>query len=79
MHFPQIQVVALIESLVYALAYLEKNSIRHHDFYPINLYYCDGIFKIANPLSIEFSAYALTEQRRTIVIKVADSASYRLN
>lgn len=61
MHFPQSQVVALIESLVYALAYLEKNSIRHHDFYPTNVYYHSGIFKLTNPVSHETSAYTITQ------------------
>ena len=49
MFFPQNQVVVLLESLVYALAYMEKNSLRHHDFYPTNVYYNSGCFKITNP------------------------------
>lgn len=63
MYFPQGQVVQLLESLVYALAYMEKNSLRHHDFYPTNVYYTAGAFKISNPTLVEASAYLLTQER----------------
>lgn len=68
MHFPHSQVVTLIESLVYSLAYLEKNNMKHHDFYPTNVFYQNGLFKIANPLSIEASAYSLTQARKIFSI-----------
>ncbi len=61
MFFPQPQVVLLIESLVYALAYLEKYGFKHHDFYPTNIFFCEGVFKITNPMVINESGYALTQ------------------
>jgi hypothetical protein len=39
MHFPEPQLVSLLEGLVYSLAYLSKKSIPHHDFYPTNIFY----------------------------------------
>lgn len=79
MHFPQTQVVALIESLVYALAYLQKNSLRHHDFYPSNIHYQQGLFKVTNPLTVTGSAYELTQGRTRCGMQASGSVSYRRN
>lgn len=62
MHFPEYQVISLLESLVYSLAYLVKKEINYHDFYPTNVFYNNGIFKIANPLAVKLSGYSLTHQ-----------------
>ena len=64
MHFPKSQVVILIESLMYSLAYIKKCSYIHHDFYPTNVYYSNGIFKIVNPVLIDTSAYSLTQSSK---------------
>ena len=69
MHFPQTQVVTLIESLVYALAYMQKNNYKHHDFYPTNIYFQQGVFKITNPATTEQSAYFKTSQSIYIPIQ----------
>jgi hypothetical protein len=68
MHFPQGQAVVLVESLVYSLRYLQREGLPHHDFYPTNVHYHAGIFKIANPLALDTSAYALTQQRTSLSI-----------
>lgn len=62
MHFPEEQVVALLEALTYSLAYLCKKSIPHHDFYPTNILYHEGIFRVRNPLGIVCSAYTITQK-----------------
>ena len=61
-HFPYSQILGLIESLVYALAYMAKKKCNHHDFYPTNIYYCEGRFKLINPLEIQASGFYLTSQ-----------------
>ncbi len=68
MHFPHSQIITLIECLVYSLAYVDKNKIKHHDFYPTNIFYQNGIFKIANPLIVENSGYELTHKSKNISI-----------
>jgi hypothetical protein len=65
--------------LVYALAYLEKAGIRHHDFYPTNVYYSSGIFKISNPALQETTAYGLTQQRTPALTKASVSLSSPLS
>jgi hypothetical protein len=77
MHFPQQQVVLLVESLVYSLRYLQRVGLPHHDFYPTNAHYAAGIFKMTNPLTLESSAYALTQQSKMKTMKEKDSASWR--
>lgn len=68
MYFPQAQVVTLIESLVYSLRYLQKFDHKHHDYYPTNVHYCSGIFKITNPLTFSASAYVLTQESNFFII-----------
>jgi len=51
-----------LESLVYSLAYLTKKDVNYHDFYPTNIFYSNGVFKILNPLVVKLSGYALTQQ-----------------
>lgn len=65
----------MTESLVYALAYLEKHNIKHHDFYPSNVFYHQGIFKVSNPLTVECSAYTLTHNSNNHFIQESVSAS----
>lgn len=48
--------------MVYSLAYMTKKDINHHDYYPTNIFYTNGIFKILNPLILKNSAYSLTQQ-----------------
>lgn len=67
MHFPEDQVVGLMESLVYSLAYLCKKSVANRDFYPTNIFYSEGTFKVRNPLALTCSAYAITQQRTPCV------------
>ena len=62
MHFPEPQMVSLLESLVYGLAYLSKKNIPHHDFYPTNIFYKDGKFKLLNPAVLSYSSYSITQQ-----------------
>lgn len=75
MHFPQAQVVGLVESLVYSLRYLQKFEYKHHDYYPTNIQYCAGVFKITNPLLTNASAYVLTQQSKGIATQENASAS----
>jgi len=56
-----------LESLVYSLAYLTKKDINYHDFYPTNIFYNNGVFKILNPLVVKFSGYALTQQSKILI------------
>ena len=48
MHFPEYQILSLLECLVYSLAYMSKKSINYHNFYPTNIFYNNGSFKILN-------------------------------
>jgi serine/threonine protein kinase len=64
MHFPEHQIRGLLESLIYGLAYMAKKDINHHDFYPTNIYYNNGCFKILNPLMVKYSGYSITQQRK---------------
>lgn len=66
-HFPYSQILGLTESLVYGLAYMTKKNCNHHDFYPTNIYYVDGKFKIINPLEIQASGFYLTSQSNFIL------------
>lgn len=75
MHFPQAQVVGLVESLVYSLRYLQKFEYRHHDYYPPNIHYCGGAFKVSSPLLTNSSAYVLTQQSKPTVTQGSASAS----
>lgn len=43
---------------------MTKKNMNYHDFYPTNIFYNNGNFKIANPLTIKFSGYSLTQQRK---------------
>lgn len=67
MHFPENQVVGLLESLVYSLAYLCRKGIGHHDYYPTNIYYMGGVFKLLNPALVACSGYSITQQSKKIV------------
>ena len=49
MHFPENQMISLLEALVYSLAYMTKKGYYHHDFYPTNIFYENGRFIIKNP------------------------------
>ena len=62
MHFPQAQAVILVESLVYSLRYMQREGVAHHDYYPTNVHYHNGMFKVANPMIASVSAYSLTQQ-----------------
>ena len=64
MHFPEPQMMALLESLVYGLAYLHNKDIRHHDFYPTNIFYKDSRFKLLNPVATPCSGYSITQQSK---------------
>lgn len=68
MHFPQAQAVVLVESLIYSLRYLQRHAISHHDYYPTNVHYAGGAFKIASPITLEASAYSLTQQSNLLLI-----------
>ena len=48
---------------MYAIAYLENKGWEHHDIYPTNIYYVDGIFKLAHPRFVQTS-YQLTIDRK---------------
>ena len=64
MHFPEPQMIALLESLVYGLAYLSYKDITHHDFYPTNIFYKDSRFRIVNPMITPCSGYSITHQSK---------------
>lgn len=63
MHFPEYQIISLLESLVYSLAYMTKKGISHHDYYPTNIFYSNGVFKLLNSLMLKYSAYEMTQKR----------------
>ncbi len=42
---------------------MTKKGINHHDYYPTNIFYSNGVFKLLNPLMLEHSAYAMTQKR----------------
>jgi serine/threonine protein kinase len=77
MHFPKSQAVILIESLVYALRYMHRCEYKHHDIYPTNISYVKGIFKLTNPLLVNASSYALTQQSIQTLIQERGLASWR--
>jgi|688.fasta_scaffold1233334_1 hypothetical protein len=79
MHFPKSQAVILIESLVYALRYMHKYEYKHHDIYPTNVSYVRGIFKLTNPLLVNASSYALTQQSILQLIQERDLAFWLQN
>jgi hypothetical protein len=62
MHFPEYQIHGLLESMVYSLAYMVKKDVNHHDFYPTNIFYNNGAFKVINPALLKSSGYSLTQQ-----------------
>lgn len=64
MYFPEENVISLLESIVYAMAALEVKQIRHHDIYPTNIFFHNGIFKLSNPSMTPQSSYSLTLQRK---------------
>ena len=66
MHFPEPEVISLLESLVYGLAYFSKKKLPHHDFYRTNVFYKEGKFKILNPLALVSSSYELTQKSKNI-------------
>ena len=76
MHFPETQMIGLLEALVYSLAYLSKKNIPHHDFYPTNIFYKDGKFKLLNPLTLACSGYSITQQSTFLSIQEKDSVFY---
>lgn len=63
MHFPEDQVVTLLECLAYSLAYLSSKAVPHHDFYPTNILYNQGQFRVRNPAALDYSSYSITLQR----------------
>lgn len=36
---------------------------KHHDYYPTNIFYSRGQFKINNPIMVQVSGYTRTQQR----------------
>lgn len=68
MHFPEYQIISLLECLVYSLAYMSKKNINYHDFYPTNIFYSNGNFKMLNPLLAKMSGYSMTQQRISYLI-----------
>lgn len=80
-HFPYSQVLGLTESLVYGLSYMTKKNCNHHDFYPANIYYSEGKFKVINPFEIQASGFCLTSQSSFFLInkKSKDSVFYHHN
>lgn len=68
MHFPEYQIRSLLECLVYSLAYMSKKSINYHDFYPTNIFYNNGSFKILNPLTAKKSGYSLTQESNCTIM-----------
>ena len=54
--------MCLFESLIYAMSALEAKHIRHHDIYPTNVYFVNGVFKLSNPIVTPQSSYSLTLQ-----------------
>lgn len=74
--FPEEEVLTLIESMSYALAYLESKGWAHHDVYPTNIFYADGIFKLAHPRFVRPS-YRLTIESKQSATQENGSASFR--
>ena len=63
MHFPENQMISLLEALVYSLSYMTKKGYYHHDYYPTNIFYDNGSFLITNPKTLQCSSYGITQQR----------------
>jgi hypothetical protein len=68
MHFPEYQIRGLLESMVYGLAYMTRKDLNHHDFYPTNVFYKNGTFKLLNPLALNCSGYSITQQSMLLMM-----------